>query len=186
MNPITGLNWNKIEPIEGWLFEKEAQLLYAYTPMHGYVLEIGSWKGKSTNVFLQAKAKVTCIDWFKGSEETPGSDTVIEFLNNVRGKSIKIFPQRTQDVDTREIVDMFDVIYIDGAHDAVSVEHDFTKFSHLVVPGGCVIFHDAWGENGEEEKTPWPEVTAFVKDMRTRHGWTEVGKAQRVAVFQRA
>jgi predicted O-methyltransferase YrrM len=179
------LNWNKIEPIEGWLFKEEAELLFSITPRHGYVLEVGCWKGKSTNVFLQARAWVTCIDWFQGSDETPDSDTLREFLMNTRGSRIKIYPQKTQEVNEQELTDIYDVLYIDAAHDYDSVKYDFNKFSPAVMPGGYAAFHDAWGENGEEEHTPWRGVTQFVKELREKDTWKEVGKARRVAVFQR-
>lgn len=49
----------------------------------------------------------------------------------------------------------FDLLYIDGDHEAAGVRADFFNYAPFVRPGGWVAFHDATSEL-------WPAVGSFV------------------------
>src|SRR5438046_10448573 len=64
------LNFVKVDSIEGWLTSKETIALFRFAsmlPPKSTILEIGTWKGKSTYVLacgIGKKGKVITIDPF--------------------------------------------------------------------------------------------------------------------------
>ncbi|CAN2039834.1 hypothetical protein GMMP15_1490018 [Candidatus Magnetomoraceae bacterium gMMP-15] len=91
-----------IKKVDGWLTHKEGLFLYTLAkdnPLDGDIIEIGSWKGKSTICLsLGAKEssknnKVYAIDPHTGSNEHKeylGENiwTYEEFLNNIKMANI--------------------------------------------------------------------------------------------------
>ncbi len=52
--------------IQGWMSLKELNWLYQQAKKCDSILEIGSWKGRSTHALLSGcKGIVTCVDTFK-------------------------------------------------------------------------------------------------------------------------
>lgn len=72
---------NAIEDVEGWLTDSEARYLYSLAccgPGDGAIVEIGSWKGKSTIVLAMGteaagREKVYAVDNHKGGPDQEGS-----------------------------------------------------------------------------------------------------------------
>lgn len=181
-------NWEEIDKIDGWLFKEEAKLLYdlAFALQDNeYYLEVGSWKGKSAVAAAQSGANVIAVDWFKGSPETAGADTLEEYLSNTKGyPRIETFVGKSEEVFIPKRNLQIGLLFIDGEHTYEACSRDFTKWSEYVPPGGFIVFHDAYGENGEEENTPWPDVTKFVKQLKN-YGYKEITKVRRCSVFQK-
>jgi cyclopropane fatty-acyl-phospholipid synthase-like methyltransferase len=108
------------------------------------LLEIGSFKGESSEMFAQEFKEVTCVDsWIGKSVEmflktcTPTDienefDRVVEKYKNI----IKI---KGDSIEISKILDKtFDVVYIDAAHDYVSVKKDIEVWKNkatLVISG---------------------------------------------------
>lgn len=156
--------------VDGWLGDGEGRLLYTLAkncPSNNVIVEIGSWKGKST-IWLgkgsQAghNVKVYAIDPHVGSEEhaKDGKEvwTFDEFKKNIEGAQVDdvIVPiVKTSKDAVTDIVEPVGLVFIDGAHDYESVKLDFELWSPKIVDGGIVVFHD----------TDWPGVRKVVKDL---------------------
>lgn len=151
--------------VPGWLFPDEGPALYeaALTIPAGPIVEIGSYCGKST-VFLGAAARqlgtvVFAVDHHRGSVEMqPGRenhnpavsvdgvhDTLFEFRRSIVGADLAdhvvavVGPSMVVAPFWRTPVGM---VFIDAAHDFLSVRADFVAWAAHVVPGGVLAFHD--------------------------------------------
>jgi len=184
------------ETIDGWLFPEEGELLEKYAKEvqpFAYIVELGSYKGKST-VYLARSAlpmvNVICVDTFMSDATTVSSnDTLDTFLYNTAGLSnIIVLPSKTGHVakimKANEHPAKIALLFIDADHSYEGVKTDFDNFSPFVAPGGVIIFHDAYGENGETENTPWPGVTRFCKELEANPKWKLIEKCRRCAVFR--
>lgn len=152
---------------------------------HIRFLEIGSWEGRSTcwflsNILTHASARIICIDTFKGSPDELAihqhlRDAIggIErrFERNIKAtgaaakvRKIKGFSQNI--VRAMPHRQTFDVIYIDGSHEASDVLTDAVLCWPLLKPDGILIFDDyRWvclkGPRNRL-KQPKPAVDAFI------------------------
>ncbi len=83
-------NMKFLKEIDGWQTDSETKLLIKHASQitkDRIILEIGSWKGKSTLCLLHGAqkhgAKVVAVDTFRGSEEHGDVDTYAEFTVNI-------------------------------------------------------------------------------------------------------
>lgn len=120
--------------IEGWMTEAELNWLSAHASKHSGVVEIGSWKGRSTCALLSAcDGMVTAVDHFKGSTGELGSthaeavtqDIYTQFMKNV-GEFPNLSVLR---MSSNEAADIFenrsvDMVFIDGDHEERAVYRD--------------------------------------------------------------
>lgn len=163
-------------PIEGWLFDREAVLLYALASRccgRGCIVEIGSWKGKSTVCLAKgaeagSRLKVYAIDPHVGSAEhhTEGATvwTLDRFRQNIRaaGAEDLVVPVVKTSLEAAGAFDQaVELLFIDGAHDYESVRQDFNVWSPKVVEGGVIAIHD----------TTWPGPKRVVIEslFKSRH-----------------
>jgi len=151
--------------IPGWLADEEGEALYDIARTctgKGVIVEIGSWKGKSTVCLgLGSKAgaslPVYAIDphaayrfgEFKASVERAG---IAELVHPVAS-----FSQRAAE-DFHEPIEL---LFVDGSHEYELVLEDFEKWVPKVVDGGWVAFHDTtW--------TPGPRKVVGQRIYRSR------------------
>ena len=135
------------------------------------ILEIGSWMGASAMAWSQAAtaanpgARVYCVDTWLGSVEHyldtygewgieklaigPYGPTFFDdFLWHVNshGFADRILPFRADSQSALALFASrglcFDVIYVDGAHDAYSVFKDVSNALKIVAPGGLICGDD--------------------------------------------
>jgi len=152
--------WEKISPLflatEGFLSPEEGEFLYRRAracPGQGAIVEIGSWKGRST-VCLAAGAregiKIYAIDPHSGSSEHKQQmgivNTLDEFKNNIKkaGVDREVVPL----VQTSEQAALvwqgpIELLFIDGAHEYELVKQDFELWSPFLNEGGTIAFHDS-------------------------------------------
>lgn len=136
--------------IKGWLSDSEGEFLY-HTSRNcegkGVIVEIGSWKGKST-IFIGkgsesgGKIKVYAID--------PHIDgTYDEFKRNIKNAELNdiVIPVvKTSEEATKDFTEPVEFIFIDGDHEYENVKQDFELWFHKLIDGGIIAFHDslAW------------------------------------------
>lgn len=169
--------------IEGWLFDEEAELLIKYARDNN-VVELGSYCGKSTVAMAGVAKQVMAVDTFDGRATTSQKPTLEEFMNNTKDLNVTIFKGTTTDMS--ELIKIkTDLLFIDADHSYEGVSSDFTLYFPKVKSKGYIILHDSYGENGEEEHTPWPGVTKFTKELMSDSRVKFVEKCRRCSVFQK-
>jgi predicted O-methyltransferase YrrM len=145
--------------IEGWLSLREGVALYRFSsllPKGSIIVEIGSWKGKSTYCLARGlkEGKVFAIDPFDGSGEESsekvymanrGDRPIVEqFINNMQ--DLKVLDRITTIVGlSSQFVGMFekiDFLFIDGNHSIEACDFDYSNFSRYLVSGGYLAMHD--------------------------------------------
>jgi predicted O-methyltransferase YrrM len=132
-----------------------------------HALEIGTFEGRSAlwlleKVFTDPSSSISCIDFF----QRPGQEA--RFQHNIsskkkasqilhyKGNSHNILPELTHNY--------FDLIYIDGSHDAASVLLDAFLSWPLLKSGGILIFDDyLMSRNAPVSHTPKLAIDIFLK-----------------------
>jgi predicted O-methyltransferase YrrM len=148
--------------IRGWMTISELSWLEEQASGKNVVIEIGSWRGRSSVALASARSLV-CIDTFidQPQETGSGEDILDDFLAAIDTDSDHVFPIRG-DVSDAEFVESIehdyggeaDIVFIDASHDEASVRRDIKTAMKLVKPGGIVCGHDY--------SPAWPGVVAAV------------------------
>ena len=131
--------------VDGWLTETEGRAL-AELAKDRYVLEIGSYCGRSTICLAQTATHVTAIDPHDGRGTPRPKETRDEMEANLRrygvSNSVSIFsPHRfAEECDNDHT--RYTIAFIDGAHDYESVKHDIDLCLSMLRPDGLLAFHD--------------------------------------------
>jgi protein-L-isoaspartate O-methyltransferase len=128
--------------IPGWLRPEEGKAL-AELARGKRVLEIGSYCGLSTVCMARTAKHVTAVDYFDGRGTPLPQDTLPQFMANIRryGLAEKVSVWQP-DWLHGEIADRFDLVFIDGAHNADSVAADVDKALAVLRSDGRLVFHD--------------------------------------------
>ena len=146
--------------IDGWLSNDEASGLYLLSCLldqNCKVIEIGSWKGKSTFCLAKGLPKggtLIAIDPFDGSGELESAAIYQEkqgdiplfyqFVDNMTklGVMEKIKPLKGY---SHQFINQFsdiNLLFIDGDHSIEGCDSDFLNYSPYIVQGGYLVFHD--------------------------------------------
>jgi predicted O-methyltransferase YrrM len=143
---------NYVPASEGWMVDREMNLLYetaASLPEEmGVILEIGSWKGRSTSALTLAGTTV-CIDTFTGSAEHTKDgpvDTYADFVNNMesvgRLHRVVILRGRSEAMLPLLANTKVRLAFIDGSHEEKDVAGDIAGVWPLLTPGGVMFLDD--------------------------------------------
>lgn len=116
------------------------------------ILEIGSFEGRSTCWFLDTypDATITCVDTFAGSAEHADagmdvSDLYERFAENTKRFGDRVVVRRGPSNEMLHGLDSagsFDVVYLDGSHEAEDVLSDMVMGVGLLRPGGVLLIDD--------------------------------------------
>ena len=155
-----------IDKVEGWLSHKEGELLYNLAKNcsgRGVIVEIGSWKGKST-IWLGKGSKkgesikVYAVDphiGFPDVIETYGKIWTYEgFKNNIKAAAVDdvvVSIVKTSEDAAGDFNEPVELIFIDGVHQYDYVKLDFQLWFPKVIPGGTMAFHDTTGGYGAKQ-----------------------------------
>jgi len=146
------------QPVAGWLRPLEGEFLYNAAkkcPKDSVIVEIGSWKGKST-VYLASGSKdgnkntVYAIDPHTGSSEHKKKFgkvwTFEEFKKNINKAGVDdvVVPLvKTSEAAAKNWNKKIGLLWIDGAHEYEMVLLDYQLWSPHLVKGGVIAFHDS-------------------------------------------
>ena len=176
---------SRFDKIEGFLKAKEGfalTLLAMQGPGAGAIVEIGSFKGRSTCFLalgsqLANREKITAIDHFRGSpEHQPGQafadraiaacgSTLPTFRANLAAAGLDQQVEAMAMSSTEAAADWrrpIRLLFIDGDHGYEATKRDFDAFASHVMPEGVICFHDVG---------PWPGVTRFVAELVGQGVW---------------
>ena len=119
--------------IEGWMLSEELQQLFEWACKFKTILEVGSWKGRSTHALLSSGNPVISVDTFKGSlseldqahEEVKEHDIFSEFILNL-GRFPNLSILRIGSVEASNLFyDLsFEMIFIDSDHEYTAFKKD--------------------------------------------------------------
>ncbi|MCP1093478.1 class I SAM-dependent methyltransferase [Bacillaceae bacterium OS4b] len=138
-----------VESIEGWLSKCE-QFALLHLPsmvdhLTGDIVEIGSYKGKSTiaialgsSLMSKSKRQIYAIDPFveppfKYFEDNVKNHNLEKFIIPIKKHSAEAYDDCPKCIAA---------IFIDGDHEYSSVKHDIIHYAPRVVKGGFIVFHD--------------------------------------------
>lgn len=139
--------------IEGWMTDEELEWLRETAQGMKRVVEIGSWKGRSTQALLAAEPQqVVAVDYWPGYRGVKR-----QFLKNV-GHNPRLALLEMPSLEAAKLVYAADMVFLDGAHDYASVSadirawrtkarrilcgHDYDKNTH---PGVVLAVNEAFG-----------------------------------------
>lgn len=145
--------------IPGFLADNEARflaLLAACTPSDGAIVEIGSFKGKSTVVLASVAARyglgpVVAIDPHTAPSPTdpdlaPGTSSFDEFVAGLRCANLEKHAE-VHRTFSREVARGWNrpirLLWIDGEHTYKGAKEDFELFACYLSNGAVVALHDA-------------------------------------------
>ena len=148
------------QSIDGWLSPREATTLFLLariTRANATVVEIGSWKGKSTYCLakgLGGTGRLIAIDPFDASGEVGSveeyktksgkKDLCSQFEENlsIRGVLNVVETWKRYSKDFVGEVPEIDVLFIDGDHSIEGCKFDYKNYAPHVKSGGLIAFHD--------------------------------------------
>jgi MMP 1-O-methyltransferase len=156
-------NLRDVYSVPGMLSRDEVDCLYRLGQVNhcaGVIVEIGSWKGKSTIALARGasithKEKIYAIDPHKPLlEEGYAEDTEAEFRTNIKAAGVDgqvVSMPMTSEEAARGWNRPIRLLWIDGDHRYQAVKLDFTLWEPHVVEGGIIAMHDTIRKKGPKQ-----------------------------------
>ena len=137
------------------------------------MLEIGSFEGRSTlwflaNILTHPTAGIVCVDVFAPASRELRFDHNLRIAAAV--KKVTKRKGRSEDLLAQLPRDSFDIIYVDGSHQAVNVLFDAVSAWFLLKAGGVLIFDDyLWEMDKPPSERPQPAIDLFLEAFEGRY-----------------
>jgi predicted O-methyltransferase YrrM len=135
-----------IANVPGWLTDEEGEALYNLARActgSGVIVEIGSWKGKSTVCLGLGSKEGASVPVFAVD---PHADYRFgDFKTNVERAGITDLVRPVASLSQAAADDFqepIELLFVDGSHEYPLVLEDFEKWVPKVIDGGWVAFHD--------------------------------------------
>jgi predicted O-methyltransferase YrrM len=184
-----------IDGVEGWLSEDQARRLWeAARELRGpgQIVEIGSFRGRSTIVLALAAAEgvqVVAIDPHGGGDRGPqeiapdavrGDADHEAFRANLARAGVEgrvRHVRQMSDVAHGDVEGSIDMLYVDGAHRYAPARDDIAAWGARVPRGGTMLVHDAYNAIGV--------MLAQLRLLFLSDGWRYVGRTRSLAQYRR-
>lgn len=187
--------WNAVADVDGWMTHGQARALYAAAAgcrPGGRIVEIGSFRGRSTVVLASAApdtVEIVAIDPHAGNDRGPQeidgyADAASEdhevFLENLaragvggRVRHVRAF----SDAAHADVADPIDVLYVDGAHRYAPARTDIHDWGARVADGGTLLIHDSFSSIGV--------TLAILRELLLSREWQYVRRSRSLAVYEK-
>ena len=170
-----------IKDVPGWLSDEEGEALYELARAcsgRGVIVEIGSWKGKSTICLGRGSRAGNGVRIFAVDPHADYRHG--EFKENIDRAGLADLVTPVKGL-SQEVVEDFDepieLLFVDGSHEEDDVRHDFDTWVPKVVEGGVVAFHDTtWHEGVRRVVAEKIYGSRQFKDVRFVIGSTTVAR----------
>jgi Methyltransferase domain len=138
-------NIKKALTVEGWMEPPELLWLANAASTHKIIVEIGSFKGRSTRALADnTDGLVIAIDDFHGPREIEyGNRHRIyeDFLSNTADlKNLAIIKANHRELPEPDFIP--DMVFVDGAHEYEAVRSDIRYWLPRIASGGILSGHD--------------------------------------------
>jgi len=155
--------------LPGMLTPDEVEYLYCLghlNPTKGVIVEIGSWKGKSTiclalGSLTAGGEKIYAVDPHKPlAEEGYIEDTEAEFRKNISEARVdgQVVPMvMSSEEAAKDWNKPIRLLWIDGDHRYQEVKRDFLLWEPHVVDGGIIAMHDTIRKKGPK-RVLWENI----------------------------
>jgi hypothetical protein len=176
--------------VEGWLTDAQARRLAARaSEANGEVVEIGSFRGRSTIVLASAAPSVVAIDPHAGSDRGPqeiapdaarGDEDHKAFRANLAraGVEERVRHVRRPSAEAHaEVAGPVALLYVDGAHRYGPARADIANWGRRVAPGGAMLVHDAFSSVGV--------TLALLTECVFSSRWRYAGRTGSLAEYER-
>ncbi len=180
--------------VEGWMSDDQGRRLYdaaARCRPGGRIVEIGSFRGRSTIVLASAAAdgvEIVAIDPHAGNDRGPGeiegfgaeaaTDREV-FLANLQraGVADRVRHVASFSADAHaDVADPIDILYVDGAHRYAPARADLRDWGDRVMDGGTLLVHDSFSSVG---------VTgAIIRELVLSRRFRYVGRSRSLAEYR--
>jgi predicted O-methyltransferase YrrM len=184
----------RVADVEGWMSPGQASTLYDAArrcPAAGTIVEIGSFRGRSTIVLASAAApdvSVIAIDPHAGNDRGPqeidgyaeaAADDHAVFVANLEraGVSDRVRHLRTfSDAALADVDAPIDVLYIDGAHRYGPARADIRDWGARVSDGGTMLIHDSFSSIGV--------TLAILRELLVGTRFRYVGRSRSMTIYR--
>jgi predicted O-methyltransferase YrrM len=132
------------------------------------VLEIGTWKGFSTELWWNELQPHLLITLEKDNENPDGIRIIsnnIHYLFNSDSHDINVIQTVKRILDNQPV----NFLFIDGDHSYNGVKQDFEMYLPLVKSPGIIAFHDALYHADKTE-----EVDMFWQEIKKEYPFVEI------------
>lgn len=183
-----------IDGIDGWLSRGQVAALYdaaATCPPGGTIVEIGSFRGRSTVVLASAApegAMIVAIDPHAGNDRGPqeidgfaveaDADHQV-FCENLRAAGVAARVRHVRRFSTEahdEVGAPIDVLYIDGAHRFAPAREDIDQWGARVTESGALLIHDSFSSVGV--------TLAILRELLLGSRFRYVGRSRSMAIYR--
>jgi hypothetical protein len=193
--PDFGETLSSVSDVEGWMTDAQARRLWdaaSRVGAPGRIVEIGSFRGRSTIVLARAAAdvfEVVAIDPHGGGDRGPqeispdaarGEEDFRTFHANLQRAGVDgavRHVRRMSDEALGEVEPPIDLLYVDGAHRFGPARADLVRWGARVPDGGRMLVHDAFSSVG----VTLALLTATVPGRR----WRYLGREGSLAAYVR-
>jgi predicted O-methyltransferase YrrM len=184
-----------LDGVEGWFSPDQVARvvgLASQVPPTGRIVEIGSFRGRSTIAIARSApvgAEIVAIDPHAGNDRGPqqiegfAEEAAVDskiFLTNLeragvreRVRYVRSFSHEALD----EVEAPIDLLHIDGAHRYGPARDDIVSWGAKVADGGALVVHDSFSSVGV--------TLALVTRLTFSGSWRYVGRSRSLAEYRR-
>jgi len=184
-----------LEGVEGWFSPDQVGRLAARAagvPSGGLIVEIGSFRGRSTIAIARSAppgVEIVAIDPHAGTDRGPqeidgfaaaAAEDHDAFLANLERAGVRdrvTYLRRFSHEALADVAAPVDLLHIDGAHRLRPARHDLRNWGGRVAPGGSLLVHDAFSSVGV--------TAAIAAELLLSRRWRYVGRSRSLAEYRR-
>jgi predicted O-methyltransferase YrrM len=184
-----------LDGVEGWFSPDQVARLAkgaAAVPPGGRIVEIGSFRGRSTIAIARSTlpgVEIVAVDPHAGTDRGPqeidgfaaaAAEDHDAFLANLDRAGVRdriTYVRRFSHEALAEVGGPVDLLLVDGAHRLTPARQDLRSWGGRVAPGGILLVHDAFSSVG---------VTAAIgAELLLSRQWRYTGRSRSLAEYRR-